>query len=39
MRWLTVAFPDAPDRHLLLEVPGPPSQSDETAAQARDLLP
>lgn len=38
MRWLTVALPEDPERHLLLEVPGPPSQSDETAAQVRDLL-
>ncbi|WP_205324573.1 VOC family protein [Glycomyces sp. YM15] len=38
MRWLTVALPEEPERHLLLEVPGPPSQSEETAAQVRDLL-
>lgn len=38
MRWLTVALPEAPDRHLLLEVPGPPVLSEETAAQVRDLL-
>lgn len=25
MRWLTVSLPADPDRHLLLEVPGPPS--------------
>ncbi|MFC3492964.1 VOC family protein [Glycomyces rhizosphaerae] len=38
MRWLTVALPEDPERHILLEVPGPPSQRDETAAQVRDLL-
>lgn len=38
MRWLTIALPGDPDRHLLLEVPGPPALSDETAAQVRDLL-
>jgi catechol 2,3-dioxygenase-like lactoylglutathione lyase family enzyme len=38
MRWLTVAPPNQPDRSILLEVPGPPSQSDETAAVIRDLL-
>ncbi|MDA1362615.1 VOC family protein [Glycomyces luteolus] len=38
MRWLTVALPEDPERHILLEVPGPPSQSEETAAQVRDLL-
>jgi len=38
MRWLTIALPDDPDRSLLLEVPGPPSTSEETAGQVRDLL-
>ena len=38
MRWLTVALPEDPERHILLEAPGPPPQSDETAAQVRDLL-
>ncbi|WP_028660004.1 VOC family protein [Nocardioides insulae] len=38
MRWLTVSLPADPDRHLLLEVPGPPSHSEETGAQLRDLL-
>lgn len=38
MRWLTVALPSDPDRHVLLEVPGPPALSDETAAQVRELL-
>ncbi|WP_159942907.1 MULTISPECIES: VOC family protein [unclassified Nocardiopsis] len=38
MRWLTVALPEDPARQLLLEVPGPPVHSEETAAQLRDLL-
>lgn len=38
MRWLTVSLPGVPERRVLLEVPGPPSHSDETAAQVRDLL-
>ena len=38
MRWLTIALPSDPERHVLLEVPGPPALSDETAAQVRDLL-
>ena len=38
MRWLTVALPAEPERHLLLEVPGPPSHSPEVAAQVRDLI-
>jgi catechol 2,3-dioxygenase-like lactoylglutathione lyase family enzyme len=38
MRWLTVALPSDPDRQILLEVPGPPALSEETAAQVRDLL-
>ena len=38
MRWLTISLPTDPDRHLLLEVPGPPSLSEEVAAQVRDLL-
>lgn len=38
MRWLTVALPTDPDRHLLLEVPGPPGLSEETAIQVRNLL-
>ncbi|MEU6646510.1 VOC family protein [Saccharomonospora sp. NPDC046836] len=38
MRWLTVALPSDPKRHLLLEVPGPPALSDEVAAQVRDLV-
>ena len=38
MRWLTVAVPGAPDRQVLLETPGPPSMSEETAGQVRDLI-
>lgn len=38
MRWLTVALPGAPERQLLLEVPGPPSLSEQSAAQVRDLV-
>ncbi|WP_026922232.1 VOC family protein [Glycomyces arizonensis] len=38
MRWLTVNVPGQPERRILLEVPGPPSQDDATAAQIRDLV-
>lgn len=38
MRWLTVALPNDPERHLLLEVPGPPALSEKVSAQVRDLL-
>jgi catechol 2,3-dioxygenase-like lactoylglutathione lyase family enzyme len=38
MRWLTVALPGQPDRALLLEKPGPPSMSEDTAAQVRELI-
>ena len=38
MRWLTVALPGRLDRQILLEKPGPPSMSDETAAQVRELI-
>jgi catechol 2,3-dioxygenase-like lactoylglutathione lyase family enzyme len=38
MRWLTVALPGQPDRALLLEKPGPPSMSEQTAAQVRELV-
>lgn len=37
MRWLTIALPDDPDHEILLEVPGPPALSEETAARVRDL--
>ena len=38
MRWLTINLPSDPDRQLMLEIPGPPSLSPDTAAQVRDLL-
>lgn len=38
MRWLTIALPSQPDRHLMLEAPGPPFVDDATAVQLRDLL-
>ena len=38
MRWLTVSVPGHPDRQVLLERPGPPRLSEETAEQVRELL-
>ncbi|MGI5459763.1 VOC family protein [Streptomyces sp. CA-249302] len=38
MRWLTVSVPGHPDREVLLERPGPPRLSEETAQQVRELL-
>lgn len=38
MRWLTVSVPGHPDRQVLLEKPGPPAMSEETAEQVRALL-
>jgi predicted enzyme related to lactoylglutathione lyase len=38
MRWLTVFLPSDPERHILLEKPGPPALSDETAAEIRGLV-
>ena len=38
MRWLTVALPGQHDRAVLLERPGPPSMSEETAEQVRELI-
>ena len=38
MRWLTVCVPGDDERHVLLEKPGGPLMSDETAAQVRDLV-
>ncbi|MCD9876339.1 VOC family protein [Streptomyces guryensis] len=38
MRWLTINVPGQPDREVLLERPGPPRLSDETAEQVRELL-
>lgn len=37
MRWLTVRVPGE-DREILLELPGPPAHSEETATQMRELL-
>ncbi|MFE9241969.1 VOC family protein [Nocardiopsis sp. NPDC006938] len=38
MRWLTITLPADPERHILLEVPGPPAQDEQTVAQLRELL-
>ncbi|MFI1585224.1 VOC family protein [Embleya sp. NPDC020630] len=38
MRWLTVGIPGEAGREILLEKPGPPSMSAETAEQVRDLV-
>ncbi|MFF2523440.1 VOC family protein [Streptomyces liangshanensis] len=38
MRWLTVHVPGHPERQILLEKPGPPAMSEETAGQVRELL-
>ncbi len=38
MRWLTVSVPGQPEREILLEKPGPPAMSEQTAAQVRDLV-
>src|SRR3954454_14400891 len=38
MRWLTVNVPGSPDREILLERPGPPAMSDETAAKVREMV-
>ena len=38
MRWLTVRVPGDGDRLILLERPGPPSMSDEAAAEVRELV-
>ncbi|TDD85159.1 VOC family protein [Actinomadura rubrisoli] len=38
MRWLTVSVPGRPEREILLEKPGGPSMSEETAQQVRDLV-
>lgn len=38
MRWLTVCVPGHPEREILLEKPGPPSMSEETAEQVRELV-
>jgi predicted enzyme related to lactoylglutathione lyase len=38
MRWLTVNVPGQPDRQIMLEKPGPPAMSEETARQVRELV-
>ena len=38
MRWLTINVPGHPDREILLEKPGPPTMSEETAAQVREMV-
>ena len=38
MRFLTVAPAGRPDRQVLLEKPGPPSMSEETAAEVRQAI-
>lgn len=38
MRWLTVNVPGAPDRSILLEVPGPPSMDEATADRTREQV-
>src|SRR5687768_12683307 len=38
MRWLTVNVPGDPERQVLLERPGGPSMSEETAQQVRELV-
>ena len=38
MRFLTVALPTDPGHAVLLEKPGPPGYSEDTAAQVRDLI-
>lgn len=38
MRWLTVSVPGHPERQILLEKPGPPAMSEETAQQVRELV-
>ncbi|MYW00849.1 VOC family protein [Streptomyces sp. SID3343] len=38
MRWLTVCVPGHPERQILLEKPGAPAMSEETAQQVRELV-
>lgn len=38
MRWLTVSVPGHPEREILLEKPGGPGMSEETAQQVRELV-
>lgn len=38
MRWLTLSVPGEPGREILLEKPGPPAMSEQTAGQVREQL-
>ena len=38
MRWLTVSVPGHPERQILLEKPGAPAMSEQTAEQVRELI-
>ena len=38
MRWLTITVPGEPEREILLELPGPPAQSDEIGEKVRELV-
>ena len=38
MRWLTVSVPGRPEQQILLEKPGAPAMSEETAEQVRELV-
>ncbi|MBA6440608.1 MULTISPECIES: VOC family protein [Streptomyces] len=38
MRWLAVSVPGHPERQVLLEKPGAPAMSEETAEQVRELV-
>ena len=38
MRWLTIRVPADPDHKILLERPGPPAMSEETAAEVRAMV-
>ena len=38
MRWLTVRVPAAPEREILLERPGAPALSEQTAATEREMV-
>jgi len=38
MRWLTVNVAGSPEREILLERPGPPAMSEETAEKVREMV-
>jgi catechol 2,3-dioxygenase-like lactoylglutathione lyase family enzyme len=38
MRWLTINVPGSPERQILLERPGAPALSDETAERVREMV-